>query len=451
MTLSYDTLLRLSERIPRYTSYPTAPSWRVDLRPEDEAARQARLPAPASVYVHIPFCVEQCSFCACNQVVAGRRDAATRYLNALDVQLRGLPLPAETHPIVRMAWGGGTPTWLSPEELTRLHRLLTRRLVPIDGAELDVELDPEITSAEQLQVLAGLGATRVSMGVQSFDAGVLEAVGRPQRAERVAAVLSEARALGMRGLNIDLMYGLPRQGLAVFAQDLAETIRLNPDRIAVFGYAHVPWLKPHQRRLDAFPRPEGEERLQLFLLAHETLRAAGYEPIGFDHFARPDDALAEAARERRLHRNFMGYTTRPDLEQLGLGVSAISEHHDAWFQQTSKLSTWWRQAEAGLPTLERGALLTPEDQLRKHIINQIMCNLALDFEELAARFDLDAPIDLAPELASLAPLEALGLVQVTPWGLQVTEAGRLVVRNVAAAFDPGLAAPQRAPRFSQAV
>ena len=147
----------------------------------------------------------------------------------------------------------------------------------------------------------------------------------------------------------------------------------------------------------------------------------------------------------------MGYTTRPDLEQLGLGVSAISEHHDAWFQQTSKLSTWWRQAEAGLPTLERGALLTPEDQLRKHIINQIMCNLALDFEELAARFDLDPPIDLAPELASLAPLEALGLVTLTPGGLKVTEAGRLVVRNVAAAFDPGLAAPQRAPRFSQAV
>lgn len=458
MALDADLILRLQSRTPRYTSYPTAPAWRTDIPPSAEAVSLSKARSPASVYIHLPFCAEQCSFCACNMVVAGRRQAGRRYLNALDRQISALPLPHAQHDVLRIHLGGGTPTWFTPEELTMLCTMVRRRFSLVEGGEVDVEVDPEITTDPQIDALAALGVTRISMGVQSFDPGVLEAVGRPQRADRIAAILDRARKLGMKGLNIDLMYGLPRQDAEVFARDLDTTIALQPDRLAVFGYAHVPWLKPHQKRLEAYGLPTTAERLELFLMAQERLRAAGYQPVGFDHFARPEDSLAEAARRGRLHRNFMGYTTLPDVDVIGLGMSAISELHTGYFQQKTRLSTWWKAVEAGKPTLEKGILFTHEDRLRKDIIHRIMCNLAVDWTDVATRWNIDPLDHFADALAELRRLADFGLVELSPERLAVTEDGRLLVRRIASAFDAYLphgdgtqARTGGGPRFSQLV
>lgn len=458
MSLSPDQILKLQARTPRYTSYPTAPVWRSDIPPQVEAEALGRVSSPASVYVHLPFCAEQCSFCACHQVVSGRREAGDRYLHALARQIETLPLPQEPVTVERIHLGGGTPTWYGDEDLDTLLTALRRRLRfpgPDEQGhgELDVEVDPEITTDAQVDGLAHLGATRISMGVQSFDPGVLEAVGRPQRSERIGAILERAHSHGMRGLNMDLMYGLPRQLPEVFARDLDQTIALKPDRLAIFGYAHVPWLKPHQKRLEAYGLPSAELRLELFYMAHERMRAAGYVPIGFDHFARPQDELAIAAREGRLHRNFMGYTTRPDLELVGLGMSAISDLKDSYFQQLTKLGDWWKAAEQGQPTLEKALLLSPEDKLRRDVINRIMCNLSIRWADVAARWGIDPKEHFALAWERLKPLQDLGLCTMTDEALEVTEDGRVLVRNIASAFDAYLAAPgeQTSPRFSQAI
>ncbi len=435
MAIDADLILRLQSRTPRYTSYPTAPVWRSDIPPSAESVSLSKARSPASVYIHLPFCEEQCSFCACNMVVAGRREAGRRYLKALDRQLSALPLPRAQHDVLRVHLGGGTPTWFNPEELSALCAMIRRRFSLVEGGEVDVEVDPEITTDEQIDALAALGVTRISMGVQSFDHGVLEAVGRPQRADRIGAILERARKLGMKGLNIDLMYGLPRQDADVFARDLDATIALAPDRLAVFGYAHVPWLKPHQKRLEAYGLQTSEQRLELFLMTHDRLRAAGYLPVGFDHFAKADDDLAKAAQEGRLHRNFMGYTTLPDVDVIGLGMSAITELHAGYFQQKTKLAAWWKAAEAGKSTLEKGLLFTEEDRLRKDVIHRIMCNMVVDWTAVASRWKIDPLDHFADGIAELKPLVDLGLVELTPDRLLVTEDGRLLVRRIASAFD----------------
>lgn len=458
MSLRPDQILALQGRAPRYTSYPTAPIWRADVNGQAWTEAIGTVREPATVYVHIPFCAEQCSFCACNQVVAGRREAGRRYLRALERHLARLPLHLPQIGVQRIHLGGGTPTWYSPEELSMLMGILARRFRLLPGGDLDVEVDPEITTDEQIDALAGLGVTRISMGVQSFDPGVLEAVGRPQRSERIGAILERARKHGMRGLNIDLMYGLPRQSAEVFARDLAETIALGPDRLAVFGYAHVPWMKPHQKRLDAYGLPGDEDRLELFLMAQERMQAAGYQAIGFDHFARPDDELAVAARERRLHRNFMGYTTLPDIDLVGVGMSAISETQGAYFQEHANLAKWWKTVEEGGSTREKGILLSPDDRLRKDLIMGLMCNLQVEWDALGDKWDIDPHEYFSEELADLEPLERLGLVERHPERLVVTADGRLLVRKVASTFDAWLRQARASrhpaealPRFSQLV
>ena len=451
--LSPELVPLVNARTPRYTSYPTAPVWQDGVDPAWQDECMAQVQSPASVYVHLPFCAEQCSFCACNQVVAGRREAGTRYLDALERQVRGLALPVERLTVQRIHLGGGTPTWHTPEELARLVGLLNERFDLGEDGELDVEADPEITTDAQVDALAELGASRISMGVQSFDDGVLEAVGRPQRAERIGAILGRARQHGMRGLNIDLMYGLPRQVPQVFARDLDQVIALRPDRLAIFGYAHVPWMKPHQKRLEDYGLSTAETRLELFLMAHQRMAEAGYQAIGFDHFALPDDELAVAAREGRLHRNFMGYTTLPDLELIGLGTSAISQFRGGFFQQTSHLSRWWKAIESGQPTIEKGMRLSWDDQLRQALIMGLMCNLRLDWAQVSARWGIEPQVYLAADLERLRPLQDLGLVEVDDQGLRVTDRGRILVRNVAAAFDVYLHKPgvEAGPRFSRAI
>jgi oxygen-independent coproporphyrinogen III oxidase len=449
-SLSTPELLRRYDRPgPRYTSYPTAPVWRSDLGDQPFLDAVARLTGPASVYVHLPFCAEQCTFCGCNMLVAGRRDAGDRYLEALDQELEHLQTPANL-PVVRIHLGGGTPTWFDVDGLRRLFALLDSRFRRSPGMEISVEIDPEITTDEQVDVLSVLGVTRLSLGVQSFDPVVLRAVNRPQRAGRIEAILARARMLGMRGLNIDLLYGLPHQTPQSWSETLDRTIALRPDRLAVFGYAHVPWLKAHQRKMDPSALPDPAARLALAELAQEKLETAGYVAIGFDHYARPDDELAGALRERRLHRNFMGYTTLRDAPLLGIGMSGISELPGLYAQVQAKLPRFYDAVFGTGPLVEKSLVLTREDALRRDVIADLLCNLRVDYPRIERRHDVSFVDHFADALESLAPMEDDGLVIRSKRSLEVTEEGRILVRNVAMAFDAYLA-PATGPKFSQTI
>ena len=444
-------LQKHSTQGPRYTSYPTAPQWTEDFPDAAFDAGLRGIDAPASVYVHVPFCREQCTFCGCNMVVAGRREPGHRYLDALEKQVQGLPLAADTVDVVRIHLGGGTPTWFAEAELERLYGILHARFRPVPGAEISVEADPEVTTDAQVDVLAALGVNRLSMGVQSFDPVVLAAVNRPQDPRRVFEISARSRGHGMHSMNLDLMYGLPHQTPARFEHTLRRTLEMRPDRLAIFGYAHLPWLKPHMKRIDAGALPTPVERVELFLLAHRLLTAEGYLPIGIDHFALADDELAVAWQERRLHRNFMGYTTLPDVPLIGLGMSAISELPDRYIQQKTRLSQWWRAVEAGERVIEKGGFVTAEDRLRRDVINGIMCNLEVRFGAIEARHGVAFSQHFAAELDAVRALEDEGLVTVEPDALRVTATGRLLTRNVAMLFDAHLAPRADGPRYSQTV
>ncbi len=446
-----ELLLRYTRPGPRYTSYPTAPMWREDFPEAAWLEGLRRLEGPVSLYVHVPFCELQCSYCACNMVVARRADVGDRYLRALERQVRALPLSRERLPVARLHLGGGTPTWLSPESLRRLFAILALRFELLADAQTSVEADPAVTSTEHLEVLAALGVRRLSLGIQSFDPVVLAAVNRPQSLDKVRSLVEAARSLGFRRLNLDLMYGLPQQTPARFGETLAKTLSLSPDRLAIFGYAHVPWLKSHQRKLDAAALPDPAARAGLYLQARAALLARGYEAVGIDHFALPEDPLARARRAGTLGRDFMGYTTRTDGSMIGLGMSAISDLGDRYVQQQAKLARWWRAAEGDAPSVEKGVLLTEEDQLRRAVITQLMCNLVLPYAPIEQRYGVDFRRHFAAELDGLRDMEEAGLVALHPDRLEVTELGQLFVRNAAMRFDAYLKRPSGGPRFSQTV
>lgn len=448
-----ELLLRYARTGPRYTSYPTVPHWTEDYPLSAYQGALAQVRQPASVYVHVPFCREQCSFCGCNMVVSGRREPGDRYLDALDAQVDALPLPADRIDICRIHLGGGTPTWFDVPQLQRLYAILYRRFRPLPGAEISVEADPEVTTPEQLAALAALGVTRMSFGVQSFDPVVLAGVNRPQERDRIHTLVAQSRTLGMGSLNVDLMYGLPHQTPERFGGTLDEILQMRPDRLAVFGYAHLPWLKPHMKKIDADALPGPLERAALYLQAQARLTAAGYRPIGLDHFALADDELAIARASESLHRNFMGYTTMADVDLIGLGMSAISEVGGHYVQQRTKLARWWKAAEgdgSGEPLIEKGCVPTAEDRLRKDVIYALMCNLVVRPRDIEAKHGVDFAAHFADALEALAPMEAEGLVERSAEAIRVTERGRLLVRNVAMAFDPYLSANRKA-RYSQTV
>ena len=450
LTPSADQLLRLDRPGPRYTSYPTAPVWREDLGDAPYHRALSTVTGAVSVYVHVPFCKEQCWFCGCNQVVSGRQSAGDRYLDALAKQLAELPLPAATVDVARIHFGGGTPTWLSDVQLNRLFDLLDSRFTRVPGAEVSVEIDPDVTSDEQLDLLADRGVNRISVGVQSTDPKVLAAIHRPQDTRRVHAILARARAHGMTGINIDLVYGLPLQDTTNVDATLDEVLAMRPDRLAVYSYAHVPWLKAHQKRIRDEDLPDAFDKLGLFLLARQRLLDAGYVPIGMDHFALPEDDLAVAAREGRLHRNFMGYTTLRGVPLIGLGVSAISEVNGVFAQQQPHLGAWYRAVFAGdAPVVHKSYVLDREDRLRSDVIADIMCNLVVDVAAIEAAHGIPFAEHFADALAALRPLELDGMVRVSDDRVEVTELGRLLLRNVAMCFDGYLG--RTAARFSRTV
>jgi len=443
---------------PRYTSYPTAVEFHGGF---DEVAYRARLQRaaqtpdePLSLYLHLPFCEERCSFCGCMVVITRKREVAAHYLDYLH---RELGLLAEAlrgrRRVVQYHWGGGTPTYLAPPQMEELHGVVMRHFDLDPGAEVAVEIDPRVTSFEQLELLRRLGFNRLSMGVQDFAAPVQEAINRVQSVEETRALFDHARGLGFGSINLDLIYGLPFQTSASFAHTLDTVIDMRPDRLAVYSYAHVPWVRGNQKRIQPQDLPAPAAKLRLFVEARERFVDAGYRPIGMDHFALPEDDLSRAAEARRLHRNFMGYTTRPAPDMVGAGVSAIGDVGGAFAQNTKKLSVYYAALDAGRFPIERGYALDADDLLRRHVIAQLMCNFSLDPSDVERRFGVDFDRYFAVELAELreGPV-AHGFLEIHGDRLEVTPMGRLFVRNVCMVFDRYLRVKTSdKPVFSQTV
>jgi oxygen-independent coproporphyrinogen-3 oxidase len=456
--LTPDLLQRYDRPGPRYTSYPTAPLFNDAFGPAEylERLRLAaqRVDEPLSMYVHLPFCHERCTFCGCNVVISPRRGPEEDYLDTLE---RELDLLAEAlgprRTLNQLHWGGGTPTFLSPEQCERLFGAITSRFPLTPGAEVAIETDPCVTSMDHLSTLARLGFNRISMGLQDTNPEVQRAVKRIQPLELTRDHVDEVRRLGFASVNIDLIYGLPLQTADSFRECVRSVIaELAPDRVACFSYAHVPWIKPHQKQLDETLLPAGWEKFNLFTGAAREFVEAGYAFIGFDHFARPEDELARALSEDRIHRNFMGYTVMPAADQIGVGVTSIGDVAGSYAANIKKLPAYKRGIEAGRLPIERGLMRTAEDELRRAVIHRIICTLRLDFGWVENEYGIDPRVHFADALEQLVPMAEDGLVEIRADGLSVTPRGRFFLRNLCMPFDAYLGAKgPDGPRFSRTV
>lgn len=462
-SLSFDASLlqRYDRPGPRYTSYPTAPQFTTSfgesaLREAAAASNGDPIPRRLSLYVHVPFCVSPCFYCGCNRVVTRDRKRAESYLARLyrEIALTSALFDRDREAI-QLHFGGGTPNFLSPDQLREVMDTLRRHFHFSEARERDlsIELDPRFVSAADIAELADIGFNRASLGVQDFDPEVQVAVNRVQSVEETRTVVDACRASGFRSVNIDLIYGLPRQTLEGFGRTLDTVIDIRPDRLAVYGYAHLPQLFRPQKQIVEADLPSAQDKLALLQLAIEKLTAAGYVYIGMDHFALPDDELAQAQLRGGLHRNFMGYTTHADSDLIGLGVSAISHIGDSFSQNPRDLPSWQAALDEGRLPVFRGMRLSEDDQLRADLIQHLMCQGEIPVTALERRYDISFREYFADELAKLQPLVADGLVRMEGSRIDVTARGRLLLRNIAMCFDRYLeqSATLVTPRFSRAI
>jgi len=455
LEITRDLLLRHDVPGPRYTSYPTVPEWGRDFGPDQHAAaleRAALTPEPLSLYVHLPFCAARCLYCGCNTIVPRDRTPLSSYLDDLE---REIGLVAERlgarRRVCQMHWGGGTPNYLEPEELARLFHQVTGRFSLEDGAELAVEIDPCTVRDDHLEALASLGFNRVSMGVQDLSPAVQQAVARHQTPEITRRVFEKCRALGFGGINMDLIYGLPLQEPETWAETLRTVAGLGPDRVAVYGFAFLPERLPHQQALAALSMPTGPEKYALFAQARNALLAAGYRPIGMDHFARPDDELCLALDRGKLGRNFMGYTVAAAPDQIGFGLSAISEAGDAYAQNHKDLPAYHAALEAGTLPTALGIALTEDDRLRRWVIRELMCNFTLDFQTMRERFGVAFSERFGDERPALDRLAGEGFLRLEEGALRVLPLGAVFIRNICMVFDSRLRRNQAPKGFSRTV
>jgi len=447
---------------PRYTSYPPAPHFTDEITGatarEVYQARGKGAP-PLSLYAHLPFCEALCTYCGCNVIISRNHTIVERYLAGLakEITLAADALAGGPLEVVQFHLGGGTPTFFSPAELDRLHGLITARFTLRPDAEQAIEVDPRVTTRAHLETLARLGFRRVSMGIQDFDPEVQKAVHREQTVEETDQLIRDARELGFTSVNVDLMYGLPFQTLNRFQHTLDLVLeRLSPDRVAMFGYAHVPWLKSHQRKIEADTLPAANERLGLFQAGVEAFVGAGYEFVGFDHFAKPTDDMAIARKSGDLHRNFMGFHTSAGSDMVAFGITGIGDVSGVYLQNRHQLSTWEHDLEEGRLPVQRGYRRTRDDEVRGTIIQELTCNGRVTVAQLAAA---GTPWRTAwvGELERLAPMVEDGLLVIDDHGIRVTPLGRLFVRNVCMVFDahlgkvPPTAKSPDGPRYSRTV
>jgi oxygen-independent coproporphyrinogen III oxidase len=444
---------------PRYTSYPTAVEFTERFGESSYLARLDEAAAlegePLSLYVHLPFCQSRCSFCGCSVVVTEKRWVAERYLEYLkrEIEMLSARLGRRRH-VVQHHWGGGTPTYLEPAQLADLFGAVTRHFDVDPRGELAIEIDPRVTTAEHIDTLRALGFNRLSLGVQDCTEAVQAAINRYQSEAETRSLLARAREVGFESINVDLIYGLPFQTLEGFGRTVDAIVDMRPERLAVYSYAHVPWIRGNQKRIDPMDLPPAPLKFELFTVALDKLLAAGYVQIGMDHFAVPSDELALAAADGTLHRNFMGYTTRPAPDMLGAGISAIGEVRHAFAQNTKKLSTYYATLDSGRFPIERGLALDPDDLVRRYVITQLMCNFALRKGDVESRFGLSFDQYFAAELDELAAADGpvrFGFVRLAPDRVEVLPRGRRFVRNVCMAFDRYLRRHDAAPVFSRTV
>ncbi|MCW5611683.1 MAG: oxygen-independent coproporphyrinogen III oxidase [Rubrivivax sp.] len=458
--LSDDLLRRLDVPGPRYTSYPTADrfveafgaaEYRQALRQRAQGAVVGGAP-PLSLYVHIPFCESLCYYCACNKIITKHKSRGAEYLELLAQEVDLHTAMLGTHePVSQLHLGGGSPTFLSDDELAGLMDRLRRSFRVLPNAEISIEVDPRTASRERLRALAAMGFNRVSFGVQDFDADVQAAVHRIQSYESVRDLIAEARALRFESINADLIYGLPRQTPESFRRTIAQVAELRPTRIALYAYAHLPQRFKPQRRIHAEDLPSAEQRIRMLGDALAGFLGNGYVYIGMDHFALPGDALAVAKRQGRLHRNFQGYTTQPDCDLIGLGVSSIGRVGATYSQNAKTLDEYRDALAVGEFPVVRGLALTRDDLLRRAVIMALMCQGRVEYESIEVAYLINMRETFAAEFERLRPLAEAGLVEIGEQAIQVTATGWFFVRAIAMVFDRHLQADRQRERFSRII
>ncbi|MFA5172477.1 MAG: oxygen-independent coproporphyrinogen III oxidase [Sulfuriferula sp.] len=454
MTLDASLLEKYNQPGPRYTSYPTAPyfaetfgeaDWRAELTQTQNSRRDL------SLYIHIPFCDTLCYYCGCNMVATRNYAKATEYLGYLFEEItRIAEITAPSRSVRQIHWGGGTPTYLHPDDIRRLMVHIRAHFNIASDAEVGCEIDPRELSREHVQALADSGFNRLSVGVQDLNLTVQQAVNRVQSAELISMTYGWMREAGITSINMDLMVGLPHQTVTSFNETLSKIIELSPDRLAVFNYAHVPWLKKHQNLIQESDLPDLATRITLQQLLMDKLWLAGYVYIGMDHFAKPNDELVKAQQNQTLYRNFQGYTTHKDCDIYAFGVSAISQTDEVYVQNAKNLAEYQQRiAQGGLAT-ERGLRISFEDRLRRDAITRLMCDLTLDKSRFEQQWGIVFDEHFADALTALADMQTDGLIILMPDTLRVTETGRLFLRNIAMCFDAYLSQPSAlTPRYSR--
>jgi len=459
ITFDAELLRRYDQPGPRYTSYPTAPAFASEfgaaqLREQARRTNQELIPRALSIYVHVPFCFSPCFYCGCNRIITRDTTRSAPYLSRLAREIELIaPWFDRDREVVQVHLGGGTPNFLRPEQIFDLMESLRANFHLSGNAKRDfsIELDPRFLREGDIASYAALGFSRASLGVQDFDPVVQRAVNREQSVEQTLAAISACRDSGFRSVNVDLIYGLPKQTLEGFGRSLDTVTQARPDRIAIYGYAHMPQIFKAQTQIDEADLPDPAGKLALLQLAIDRLTRAGYRHIGMDHFALADDDLSRAQDSGTLHRNFMGYTTHADCDLIGLGVSAISHIGDSFSQNPRELPAWEIAVDRGQPPVWRGLALSFDDRVRADVIQQLMCNASVDIAAIENRYDIDFWDYFATGLARLEQLADDGLVELGQQRVAATSRGRLLLRIIAMCFDNYLNAATTRPRYSRVI
>ena len=445
---------------PRYTSYPTADRF-VEAFDSDAAKlwlgkrNIGAISRPLSLYFHIPFCNTICYYCACNKIITKDHGRSAKYLKYLgkELALQSAALEGRDgeHEVIQLHWGGGTPTFLSHDEMRQLMAETRKHFKLLDGGEYSIEVDPRKVDRATVELLGELGFNRMSVGVQDFDEKVQVAVNRVQSEEETADVITAARASGFKSVSVDLIYGLPHQNVIGFNRTLERVLAMDPDRLSIYNYAHLPGLFKPQRRIADADLPTAEERLQILALAIRKLTDAGYVFIGMDHFAKPDDELAVAQRQGRLHRNFQGYSTYADCDMLSFGISSISKVGPTYYQNVKTLDEYYDRLDAPMLPIVRGIELNADDILRRSIIQALMCHFELSIESIESSHLIDFHKYFAAEIEDLREMERGGLLKIERDWITVLPPGRMLVRVISMAFDRYLRADRQRTRYSKVI
>ncbi len=452
-----DLIKRYDKSGPRYTSYPTAVSFTFDYK-EDDFKRHAKQSnsnnGPLSLYFHIPFCDTICFYCACNKIATKDYSKTGEYLQymyrEMDMQAK---LFDSSRVVEQLHWGGGTPTFLNHDEIAELmaYTRKTFNLLDDDSGDYSIEIDPRSVSKETIKLLRDVGFNRFSLGVQDVDAKVQKAVNRIQPIEETQAIIDACRENNAHSVSIDLIYGLPLQTVEGFAKTLQTAIEMNPDRMSIFNYAHLPHIFKPQRRINEVELPSAEAKLDILQQSIEALTQAGYEYIGMDHFAKPDDELAIAQAEGSLHRNFQGYTTHAECDLIAIGVSSISSISNSYSQNEKILDGYYAAIDAGRLPIIRGLSLTADDVIRRTVIQQLSCHFALEFQTIEQQYDIEFTKYFAKELEELKAMEEDSLLALSSDDIQVTPAGRMLIRNICMVFDEHLRQQASGQGFSKVI